>query len=272
MAERTIRLEGDLDGALDGDHLGDLGDLTLVDRNELSVELVPATAPHPDADPLDLPALPELEAARSVTVVNHPRRQPVDLDGLARWTMLRRVTIQGSVTGLDALLDLPGLRSLELRLVDDLDDLPPLDEFALDHLAALEVDVTAGNRLRLECRDLGMPKAAPDSYRGWQIADLRSGSWFDRRYRLPFAPWPAESAQAAKRAFSAAEREIVGADQALASEVLDRFGAAVSRLDPAPGPSGADDVRLAYDLLLEAAGLDLPELVVDDLFRQTCRL
>ena len=117
-----------------------------------------------------------------------------------------------------------------------------------------------------------MPKAAPDAFLGWQIVDLRSGSWFDRRYRLPFAPWPAESARAAKRAFSEAEREIVGADRALAAEVLDRFGAAVSRLDPAPGPSGIDDARLAYDLLLEAAGLDLPEPVVDDLFRQTCRL
>ncbi len=194
--------------------------------------------------PGELPQMPALAGAVSVDVSVPPLRQPFDCASLAQFSGLRQLALSGSLTGLGALADLPGLTSLHLRYVPDLSELPPLDTWPdLTNLIVWNCDDGTGKRLRSEVRK---------SDREWRTARVtqpRKPAWFATEYGLPFSAWPSKSARAAVKAFRAAETSIAAASSTAAVEdAVQGFVRAINRL-PQIETTEREDAAAAVALL-----------------------
>jgi hypothetical protein len=141
-----------------------------------------------------MPPMPGFAALRRIGVRNGPGAPPFDVRGLRQFPQLAHVTLEGALTGLEALADLP-LVGLGFRLVPDLGGLPSLASWPeLKTFSAVDSDAAAAPRLRAEHRG---PVTRP-----------RERAWFLEEYGLPFGAWPTRTARAATKAFRAASAEI----------------------------------------------------------------
>jgi hypothetical protein len=175
-----------------------------------ALEFHPSTKPSPSAAPITLPRFGTLVAALSVDVYVEPLRQPFDCASLLLFPRLQRVALRGQLTGLEALAQLPDLKSLELRYCADLSALPPLNVWPeLNYVIGWNIEKSAGKRLQAEIKQLTKTVA-----RKWDFASitqLRSPEWFTAEYGLPFSAWPKRHAKTAIRAYQSAQESIATA-------------------------------------------------------------
>lgn len=252
-------LEGHGAFAIAGDmslfHLSLADGANVPDRLTFGLKL---TEPR-DAEPYRLPGFPALAGeTRSVSVSGEPLRQAFDCAGLLQFTNARAVRLSGNVVGLQALLELPELRTLSLNDCPDLSSMPALASFTgLTSLSVWNVEETTGKRIRSELRKLMKDREWAHSW----VDQLRKPEWFIEEYGLPFGNWPTKAAKAATKAYKTAAASIrqattVGEVEAAIREFTKTFNGAKGIDTPE-----AEDLGDAVRLLATNAPIDVaPEL------------
>lgn len=180
------------------------GDLSLLhaewsgQRECPSLFFYPRTHPSTGAEPLRLPPLPSLRAARTVYVQVSPVRQPFDCASLSQFPELSSIRLLGNLANVGALGRFSRLSRLRLGDCPDLGGLPtPSGWPELTDFSAAGIEQAAGQWLRRHFKAHPVGRVS--------ITGLRPPGWFEQNHGPPFGDWPAGAARKATKAFRAAE-------------------------------------------------------------------
>lgn len=189
----------------------------------------PATVFHAGARPQDrgpapagLPSFPVLAGLRDLTVTRAVSQEPFNCASLKQFPALQHLELDGSMTHLEALADLPDLRGLRLRNCPDLSGLPPLATWPrLTSVFAHDIETGAGRSLRQQIRQLA--RAGGRVWEHTSVTRLRTAEWFSETYGRPFATWEGHTGVVARRAYRAAEKAVAAATDAAGVEAAVRI-------------------------------------------------
>ncbi|MCL2716022.1 MAG: hypothetical protein FWD68_15990 [Alphaproteobacteria bacterium] len=259
---------------------GDLARFEAAGHVPRSVKLAPATGRTASGGCYLLPDMGILHQVTSLSLRNAPMAQPVSLECLSRFSNLKSLDLYGSFIDLDQLAGLPGLESLGLRFMPDLDGLPDLSTLPkLDYLIAFNVEETAGKRLRRQVRarasqrpSTGQGDPEKDRKTGYfSVSQLRKAEWWAAEFGRPFSAWPKRSARVANEAYDAALKALAGASSiAEAQAAFTRFIMRFNKLKGIETPEREDlgDAVCQLSQTDDARRLGVTEEMAQDWFDQ----
>lgn len=133
---------------------------------------------------------------------NAPLAQPISLKCLDHFPNLEHLSLRGNFTHLGALADQAQLKTLELRFMPNLTDLPALNFWPqLNSFIAHNIEEATGKRLRQQLR-------ARSKNREWEghasVSQLRKPEWWISEFGRPFSAWHRHLAKVANEAYDAA--------------------------------------------------------------------
>ncbi|WP_262679811.1 hypothetical protein [Paenibacillus sp. J5C2022] len=174
-----------------------------------SLTLAPHAGRRKSDAPLLLPDLGELHQVTCLTLKNAPLGQPISLECLHRFPNLNSLSLWGNFCDVDSLACHTGLKSLELRFMPDLGELPPLNVWPLlDRFIAFNVEETAGKRLKQQMKT----RAKNRPWTGYaSVSQLRKSEWWTTEFGRPFSSWPKRLAKQANEAYDDAQASLAQA-------------------------------------------------------------
>lgn len=184
-------------------HLSVCGDLTRFTSDggiPYMLELAPSTCKS--KEPYQLPNMGALSMVNMLELRNEPMAQPISLKCLDYFPNLEYLSLWGNFTHLGALTNQAQLKTLELRFMPNITDLPALNFWPqLNSFIAYNVEEAAGRRLRQQLK-------ARSNIRQWEgyasVSHLRKPEWWVSEFGRPFSAWRRNLAKVANKAYDSA--------------------------------------------------------------------
>jgi hypothetical protein len=270
IGQLSLHLAGTpLDLVLGGIHdlsiAGDLSGLNVrCDEGRTLPSLAVAPVAVPRSQVYTLPSLSALAGISRLSISVDALAAPFDCESLLQFSSLQHLQLEGNMTNLPALAQLPELQDLALRFCPNLTGLPELETFRkLTSFIGWNIEARSGKALRGQLRKL---EASGRVKNYSSVAKLRAPAWFVTEYRLPFATWPRKRAAQASKAHKQAAAAIAEARSIEAVQtVVVAFVEVINTL-PNIETSEREDVGVGIDRLAALAPMGVPPDVAQGWF------
>lgn len=216
-----------------------------------------------DTCPYQLPEYKALKKAVSVVISCSPAEQAFDCRSLLQFQNLTYLNLTGNLTNLDALAELEQLKSIGLRYVPDLTNMPKLRTWKnLKSFIGWNIEETAGKILRAELKELSKEKELDYTH----VSKLRKAIWFTTEYGIPFSGWENGKAKIATKAYKTCLKEIKKAKtEPELHKAIAAFIEAINQLPELETPE-REDVGTAVSQLIASSVLEISQKTGEEWF------